>query len=514
MSRNPSSGKTMTLLSLFNTGGAFLVYGVTLVANLFANKYLVGILGPVAFGAWQVCFRLLTNINLGAGPAAQALRWVVANKRDSVDGKQLRRYVGSAFLLWGGVTLVTLVVGTGLALLAPRLVKDLPEAMSGAVQLTCLILMIQLVVLSGGRVFLAALQGMNLMYKATLENSGIEVLRAALLVTAAGLGWGIAGMAGATVVVSMVAVGLFWRLASRNVAWFGIARPRRQDFRAFGSFGGWMLFWNLVSQILFASDLIILGWVAGPGAVTVLTFSQYVPMFGVYVLALVASAITPGFGQLVGGGELARAAAVREELHGLAWLFVVVLGAGILLWNESFVILWVGEENYGGSSVNLLLVVVLLQAAFIRIDGLLIDVFLDVKAKVLWAAVATLAALLLAWQLGMRHGIVGVLGGMAAGRAILTVAYPVLIRRFLDIGVPGFPDLGWRRLVVSLALLASAFYGGPYLRESSLWQFLAGGVFSGLVLAFLAFFLGLDRDLRGRIKLRGKVFLKRRNSTG
>jgi hypothetical protein len=85
---------------------------------------LVTVLGSVAFGAWQVCLRLLSYITPGDGPISQALRWVVSNKNDREPDSELRYYVTSAFILWGVLSSAMLLIGIALAWMAPELIRE------------------------------------------------------------------------------------------------------------------------------------------------------------------------------------------------------------------------------------------------------------------------------------------------------------------------------------------------------------------------------------------------------
>ena len=64
-----------------------------------------------------------------------------------------------------------------------------------------------------------------------------------------------------------------------------------------------------------------------------------------------------------------KAFALRNELLAVTWLFATTIGAAILLWNRSFLTLWVGPGNYAGPWVNLLIVCTMAQTAFVRSDA-------------------------------------------------------------------------------------------------------------------------------------------------
>src|SRR5439155_8165290 len=141
-----------------------------------------------------------------------------------------------------------------------------------------------------------------------------------------------------------------------------------------------------------------------------------------------ASAAMPGLGGLIGRGDHTRAAQVRRELQTLTWLLVSGIGATILAWNPSFLSLWVGRQHYAGPWVDLLIVVIAVQTAFIRTDAYIIDAALRPRPRVLVGAAATATTIALAIPLTRAFGIAGLCIGLLAGRTVQSVGYPMLVR--------------------------------------------------------------------------------------
>lgn len=109
------------------------------------------------------------------------------------------------------------------------------------------------------------------------------------------------------------------------------------------------------------------------------------------------------------------------------WLLTLAIGVSILLWNRSFVNLWVGGTHYAGSLTNFLIVLAVTQLTFIRTDAFIIDLTLNLGRKVALGGLSALLSVGLAAILIKPLGIAGLCLGMIAGRAILTVSYPLLV---------------------------------------------------------------------------------------
>src|SRR5260221_12930245 len=103
----------------------------------------------------------------------------------------------------------------------------------------------------------------------------------------------------------------------------------------------------------------------------------------VNVHVLAAGGAIPGIGGVIGLRQDEKAVGLRSELLSVTWLFAATVGVTILLWNRSFLGLWVGSQNYAGTWVNLLIVFVMAQTAFVRSDAYVIDSALQLRQRVL-----------------------------------------------------------------------------------------------------------------------------------
>jgi hypothetical protein len=203
------------------------------------------------------------------------------------------------------------------------------------------------------------------------------------------------------------------------------------------SMSAWLTAGEAVAKLVLACDVIVLGMVLSPAVVTPYVLTGYAARTAVGLYDFTSGAAMPGLGGLIGKGERHRALAVRRELLTLSWLFVTTVGATILCWNRSFLALWVGREHYAGPWVNLLIVLAAVQTAFIRMDAFIIDAALRPRPRVLAGAGAVAVMIALAVPLTRTLGILGLCLGLLAGRAVQSIAYPLLVRGFLDTGGTG-----------------------------------------------------------------------------
>jgi O-antigen/teichoic acid export membrane protein len=264
----------------------------------------------------------------------------------------------------------------------------------------------------------------------------------------------------------------------------------------------WIAGGDVVAKLLLASDVLVIGTIMSASTVTMYVLTGYAALLAVNLYALAADAVMPGLAGIIGEKSYARAALLRRELMAVTALFVTAVGCAILLWNRSFVHLWVGGENYAGLWTNLLLVAIAVQTAFIRCDAYIIDAALQPGRRVRVSAVAAVITLTSSVILTRYAGLVGLCLGVLAGRATQTIWYPLVVSDCLG----GEPRLSHQWLIRALAVMSLLFAGSAYLGERILLQHWSGWVLAVLLTAALAFAIGLEwglpADLRAAVRTR------------
>ncbi|MGH7451012.1 MAG: hypothetical protein ACRENG_06690, partial [bacterium] len=188
-----------------------------------------------------------------------------------------------------------------------------------------------------------------------------------------------------------------------------------------------------------------------------------------------------------------------------------VVGSTILLWNQSFLRLWVGAEYDAGSASTLLIILMAAQFVLIRNDANIIDLTLNLRRKVLIGLLSTTLALFIAGALVsfFKMGIVGLCLGFIAGRLMLSLGYPWLVGRFL-----GMPLSSQLKGVLRPAFITALLWGPVSLLNpfgaATTWPGLVFSVGATLlVISLVAFYAGLSGDQRKYILQRARVVAQR-----
>lgn len=494
------SDQGLTKKATLNAITVVLDYGAALVVGFVLTPLVVAGLGNYFYGMWQILNRLIGYITPVSGRPGYALKAKLANVQISSDYVQKRRDVSSTIIIWILFLPLLIIIGGTVSWFVPLWVHA-PVAYFWIVRCVAALLVVNLIVDTLSSIPQAALQGENLGYK----RMGMSVI---LVFFGGGLTWlalyfkmGIIGIASAAVSTTLV-TGLFYAWVVRSYApWFGVEKPYWADIRQMLGLSWWFMGWNLVTSLLLASDVVVLGLLNSVDSVANYTLTKYVPETLIGVIVIVIFGIMPGLGGIIGSGDYERAIRLRSEINAYIWLVATTLGTTSLIWNRVFINLWVGNEYYSGTLANLLMIIAAMQLAFIRSDGNIIDLTLKLSQKVILGFVAVLISIGAASMLvGFFHlGIAGLCLGIMSGRLVISVGYPVLISRFLNIPTARQSIAIMRPILVTVLFLGVATAWDKFAfitvnRDFSGWIFFViSAGFTGILIFLFLFFSGLSR---------------------
>ncbi len=509
----PTGGPSLTRRASLNAAASYLEYGVRGLVELVVTPMLVGGLGASMYGAWRVLWQWTGYVWGASGRSAQALQYAIANRQWTASTQQKRELVGAAFVVWLLFAPLLLVAGALGVWLAPVLL-DVPASQVGELRLAAAILVLDALAVTVATLPRSTLQGENLGYARMSVTPVMVAVGGALLVLAVKLGLGLPGVAAATLTTTLLTGAVFLKVTRRRLPWFGMSRPSRATVRWFFRLSLWFLGWKFVLELMIASDVLVLALFVPLAVVGAFALTKFATDSLIQTLSLLVQATIPGIGGHLGAGRTGRAAALRGEVLSLVWVAAMGAGAAVVLWNESFVSLWVGADLFAGRTVTLLLVVLAMQIALIRTDTFLIDVALVPRVKVLAGSIAAVVSIALAAiAVGpLDLGVVGMCVGLALGRGLLSVAAPLAVGRILSIPVHRQLRGLARPLVITAVLFAAAYVtAGEVAVDSWPVLFLAIATTAPMV-ALMAAVGGLSRPQRARLVIRTRELTRLRRS--
>jgi O-antigen/teichoic acid export membrane protein len=494
---------SLTKKASLNATASILDYGARLVVGFIINPLLVKGLGDFGYGIWQVLGRLIGYVTPASGRPTQALKWTVANQQSSVDYQEKRSQVGSALAIW--LLFLPLFVPLGLILVwFSPIWLHAPTEFYTTVRLAAVVLLVDLMMTDLAEIPRSVLTGENLGYKRMGLSAFLSIFSGGLTVLVLHFNGGLVGVTLATLTSTTITGIFFWKVTHTYVKWFGIARPVWKEVRQFFRLSFWFQLWNLVMTLMRASDVVLLGILGSAELVTTYSLTKYVPETIINIIAIVVVGVAPGLGGIIGTGNLQKAMGVRNEIMSLSWLIVAVAGSTILLWNQSFLQLWVGSNYNAGPLPTLVIVLLVTQLVLIRNDAAVLNLTLDLRNKVIIGFISVTLSVVAAGVMVeiFNLGIVGLGLGFIGGRLVLTIAYPWSVGRFL--GMPFSTQIrGILRPGFTLTcLFGTALYLSSFLKATTWIELILSVGITSVIVLFIAVFVGLSTRQRQQMTQR------------
>ncbi len=492
----PKKKENLKQRAYLNSVTSMLDYGARIITTFFVTPFLVSGLGSTLFGVWKVLGQFTSYTGLADIKATQVLKWAVAKDRDSVDEDELREYVTATFILVMMILPLVLIAGAIITWYSPY-ITNVSSGYFGIVRITTAILVLALVIHKVFDMFESILRGMNLGFKRMGFRATVFVIGGGLQIAVMLLGYGLIALAMIQVLVNLVIGITIYVIVKKHVSWFGWGRVNFKRSLSFFKTSGWFMGWSAVKMAILNSDKVLLGFLAGPVLVTQYVITEYLVKAARGSVGNVIHGVIPGVGKLFGSVQYDKLNKARSHIMLMTWLMGVSVGAAVLVFNDSFVQLWVGEEQYAGHLANTMIILVALQYMFIQNDSAIINTTLDINQKVYYGFTSAAISVLLMTLLVPDYEIVGLCIAMIVGRMPMSIAYPLIISKKTNAKVRVSYLI--RPILVTIALWAISYRVGIWLNELNWFWLLIGAIVTSLIILIIAGLTGLNKHQRSEL---------------
>ncbi|MDD4736887.1 MAG: lipopolysaccharide biosynthesis protein [Kiritimatiellae bacterium] len=455
-----------------NTVASWVDVGANMLVEFFLKPIIISLLGVTVYGIWQVIGQMnsyMATVDLRSGTS---LKWYVAQNRTSLGQMALKKAVTAAVLANLFLLPLYLLAGAIIIWLAPAATQAQPE-FHFIIRLATSLLVIGFVFNQYAFLLQSILAGMNLTFKRMGFKALITILSGVATVAVLYAGHSLPAMALVGIAMALVSGVTYWWILKQNVEWFGFARVSWTEIKGFFGLTVKFMASKTVNMINESSDYVLLGYFAGPQFVTSYAVTRYLVRATSKILGSINSAVTPGIGGFVGEGKLNKLFEARKILITVNWVAITVSGCVILVWNRSFLSLWVGGELFAGTKESLLIVVIASLKLLKNIDGSMIVMTLNIWKQNIVTGVIGVATIVLASILVPHYETLGLLIAIGAGTLVMALAYSILAQN--NYHTAGFVRQLFvtRKSAVCTLLLLLASFAGARL-EVHTWMALIG----------------------------------------
>ena len=492
MSKNLSLSQRALLTFI----GNMIVQAAEFLTGFFITPIIIRGLGPNLYGAWGMLQQMLGYFSLSELRSTTSLRFLLSLRQHREnDTEEKQRLIGSTLLLWAFSMPISIAFGIGLVWFLPNIIRAGSENIAG-IRVALIVLLFNSVLDRILSIPMHILKAQNMDYAGMGVNTATVLIGSLLSGWAVWMGWGLPGLATATMAnILLISIGRFW-VAQRAIPWMAVKKPTNIEFIHFAQTSGWLSFSLIANLLLYSTDTLLVGAILKPAiAAAYATSGAVLRMIGEPIYQIVGAG-TAGLVGLCGQQDWSRVSSIRKEMYFLLIFFMMILGTGIITLNRSFLTLWLGKDYYGGAFLTLFLVISVSLSFLTRIDLTIVDamLFLSEKAWALFAA--GIIAIVSGIALLKIIGIGGMAIGMAAGNFVLLLISWMLIQRRIPASSIGLIKNLIRPILIVCATFALAYRIEPFIQANNWLHFFAYASGVGFVALIIGWFMVLSQDVR------------------
>ncbi|MBA3805286.1 MAG: oligosaccharide flippase family protein, partial [Acidobacteria bacterium] len=437
------------------------------------------------YGLWATigqALGYLALLDLGVGSAVVRR---AAQLRERDDTEIVSRVISTAVSLYCLLGLVILIVGLSLAALLPRW-SAIPNDRTSVAVTIFIIMVVYTAVSLPLRIATSALIGYQHIAAANLINFAANLLTPIVAVVMLVFGAGLLALPVGTVLAGLLSaiaaiIILFRVVPNLRLSFRGASREEaRELFRV-----SWQLFLANVGVVLiYQTDNLVIAAGAGLTAVTVYTLTSRLPLYAMPLVFAIGDSCLPGIIELYQKGDRDHLRVIYLRVMRLTAAAGLGVAVVTVAYNKSFMRLWVGDQNYGGMTLTLLLALIMLHRVMRQVASLIVIGSGKLKGIVYMALLEAALNLALSLWWVRYYGINGVALGTVVAGALTSgwyVAYFVSRELRMSVfeyvwrgmgpplvcAVPAaglavllnnlYPATSWPRLFISAAAVASAY---------------------------------------------------------
>lgn len=483
--------------AFLNSVTTIIDFSARLAVTFFVTPFILKGLGNSLYGTWKVLPQIIGYANLADLKSTESLKWIIAKERSKLDLDELRKYVTSTIVVLGLNLPILLLLSTFLVWYSPFIV-GIEFEYHGLIRLTASLMFFDFLIQKFFAIVEAVLRGMNIGFKGIGVKSLVIIISGFFQYLVIILEYGLVALAAVQIFSTILTGYIIFNIVKRNVSWFGLGRYDKKKAIQILKHSGWYSVYGGIEMAIENSDKILLSYLLGPIFVTKYVITEFLIKSVQSIINNATLGIMPGMSLLVGEKRNESFIEYRNLVMQLTWLLIVSLGAVVIIFNESFISLWVGSDNFAGKTVNFLILIIVSQYLFVKNDAFFVVSVLETRKISLIGFGAVTLSIFFSYFLIIELQIIGLCIGIILGRIILSIYYPLVLKGILQTS-NNINFFTIRMFLASVIIWSLAYYFNNYIYISewvSLTIYML--IIFGAVFVF-SFYCGLNQDYRKKI---------------
>ena len=238
----------------------------------------------------------------------------------------------------------------------------------------------------------------------------------------------------------------------------------KKHFLSLLSFGGKFQILKIANMISSSADIIIIGAYLGAAYASIYTFtSKLAFIFSIGFISLLPTVLFPGLSQLFVQNDLKKLRKIYLSLLKLSLRLGIFISIIYYCLNESFVSIWVGNENYGGDNLTNIFIIWILIESTIRGITAIIYASGKLNKLTIYTCIEAILNVLFTIYLINYFSLIGVALGTIFSRSITLIFIPLYINNILNVNYKKIYDSLVYVVLYSIPTIAIAIFLKKYI---------------------------------------------------
>lgn len=340
-----------------NVSASWLGLGVHAVVGFFLSPFILHRLGDDAFSIWVLVFALTGYYGLLDLGIRSSIVKYTATFVQLHDEEQLSRFLSTSLGFYAVVALVVLLatIAGGSYL---HLLFKIPAAQLTSTRILFLLAGTGVALTFPFTVFAGVLEGLQKFSWLQISQTGLTLIRAALIVAALSKGGGLLAIGIVTVAMNLLSYLIFtWmalkvvpvRLSMRHIEWAA--------FREMAGYGVFALAILVAEKLRFQSDAVVIGAFLSSSAITTFSIGGRLVEYAGYAVRSMSQIFTPMSSQFHAAGDLDRLRRTFTAGNRACAFIIFPLCTTLIILGKPIIESWVGIRYVASYSILVLLII-------------------------------------------------------------------------------------------------------------------------------------------------------------
>lgn len=429
----------------------YIQFAVSIATGVLLVPIYLTYIPAADYGLWLLASSVATWLTVADPGIAQVIVQRVSTALGANDQRSARGYIASGIFCSLVAAILILIAGWPLSQVAPE-IFNLSQHRRSEIAALLGISVFSIAIIIFGYALSAAATSTGQNRLVGMNNLVSSIVNVATIVVLLHIGTGVLAFSYAQLVAAIlfaVFTGIPVLRTVRSLPRHESNSQTIEQLRELGSlftvsFGGRM------SKAIAASiDNVLIGTHLGTGAVAVFAFTSTAARQSENFVGQSLAAVRPALSHLRGEG---KAEVVRDQTVRLVSLMLWVAGlavSGLAIFNDSFVHLWVGPENFAGTSVSIAICLMFGVNLWVKTLGNISFSYGDIRKNSLVELASAFAIVPMAWVGVSTGGMFGLaLAHVATSLLLQAWYYPLAVQRLAGLGRTDITALGRTLLAV------------------------------------------------------------------